>query len=194
MRARAVLALVAIVVGVCSPLSAEGNGDEGGAVTTAVATVAVRGTLAVEVPVEPWIHPTMPADIRAKLDAGLELAAERLREVEACYELFTRLGVDGFEMLSSTRYLQVGSHLREVQVCKRNVAASSWGTKNIAFTKVRSQWTWICRDFARVPDEAAAVAVIHEALHRAGLSEWPSDRLAMTSEEITRMVKKKCEF
>ena len=42
--------------------------------------------------------------------------------------------------------------------------------------------------------ETAAVAVIHEALHHAGLTEAPHDRLAMTSIEITEMVEDACGF
>jgi hypothetical protein len=136
----------------------------------------------------------MAPEIRAKLEAALELAATRVREIEACRGLFTRLGADGLDMLNTSLYLQVDSHLREFRICERDAAASSWGAKNLAYTKVGAASTWICRDFARIPADVAAVAVIHEALHHAGLTEWPSDRLAMTSEQITRTVKKACEF
>jgi len=195
MAARTLLVLVAILVCAQPTAWAGDSSDSGGIITpAAMAAVAVGGTLGHDPPIEPFIHPSMAPGVRAKLEVGLELAAERVREIEACGDLFTRLGVDGIDMLNTSLYLQVDSHLREVRICGRDGAASSWGGKTLAYTKVGAPSTWICRHLARVPAEVAAVAVIHEALHHGGLTEWPSDRLAMTSEEITRMVKKTCEF
>jgi hypothetical protein len=79
-------------------------------------------------------------------------------------------------------------------VCGRDPAANSRGADILAYTKVGGTPTWICRNFARISIESAAVAVIHEALHHAGLEERPHDRLAMSSVEITDMVKDKCGF
>ncbi|MCG6947754.1 MAG: hypothetical protein LJE93_02410 [Acidobacteria bacterium] len=41
-------------------------------------------------------------------------------------------------------------------------------------------------------DEQAAMVIIHEALHHAGLSEYPKDPDAMTSRAINGMVSEKC--
>lgn len=144
--------------------------------------------------VEPWIHHTMPADARVRLEAGFELAVERLRESASCRDLFARLGADAFEVLATGLYFPVDSYRREVEVCGRNAAASSRGGENLAYTVVGGAPTFLCRHFARVSTETAAVAVIHEALHHAGLTEWPHDRLAMTSPEITEMVREACGF
>ena len=38
------------------------------------------------------------------------------------------------------------------------------------------------------------LVLIHEALHRAGLDEWPHDRSAMTSLAINTMVGESCKF
>jgi hypothetical protein len=97
-------------------------------------------------------------------------------------------------MLSSGLYFPVDSYQREVEVCGRNAAVNSGGAKNLAYTNVGGAPTWVCRHFGRVSTETAAVAVIHEALHHAGLTEWPHDRLAMTSPEITEMVESACGF
>lgn len=194
MAARTFLLLVAIFV-CAQPVAWAEYGDDGGAsAVPAAAAVAVGGTLRHDMPIEPWIHPAVAPEIRANLEAGLELAAERVREIEACGDLFKRLGTDGLDMLNTSLYFQVDSHLREVRICGRDGAVRSWGAKTLAYTKVGAASTWICRHFARVSTETAAVAVIHEALHHAGLTEWPSDRLAMTSEEITQMVKRACKF
>jgi hypothetical protein len=162
----------------------------------AMAAVTATGALPHEVAITPFIHPSMAPHIRAKLEAGLELAVERLREVQTCRDLFTRLGADWPEMLNTSLYLQVDSYRREVQVCGRTAAANPWGAKKriLAFTSAGAPSTWLCRNFAWVSAETAAVVVIHEALHHAGLTEWPVDRTAMTSVEINRMVRKACEF
>jgi hypothetical protein len=195
MKERLIVACVCVVLA-----SAAGSwaGDvseaSGGAAPVAVAAVAVAGAAWSEDPIKPWIHPAMPESVSARLEAGFELAVERVREVESCGDLFTSLGADGLEMLTTGLYLPVDSHRREVEVCGRNSATSSKGATNLAYTNVGGAPTWICRHFARVSNETAAVAVIHEALHHAGLTEQPHDRMAMTSIEITRMVTRACEF
>jgi hypothetical protein len=164
------------------------------ATTASVAAVAVTVAAGKQEPIKPWIHPSMPKRVSGTLEAGFELAVERVSEVEACGDLFTELGADAIEMLATGLYLPVDSHRREVEVCGRNAAVSSAGAKNLAYTTVGGAPTWICRHFARVSTETAAVAVIHEALHHAGLTERPHDRMAMSSVEITEMVKAACEF
>jgi hypothetical protein len=166
----------------------------GGTAPGAAAAAAVIESADQSLTIEPWIHSSMPNRVRAKLEAGFELAVQRVREVEACGDLFTALGADGLEVLASGLYLPVDSYLREVDVCGRNSAAISRGGDVLAYTKVGSAPTWICRHFARVSTETAAIAVIHEALHHAGLPEWPLDRTAMSSVEITKLVTDACGF
>ena len=166
----------------------------GGAAPVAVAAVAVEDVVGNEGPTTPWIHPSTPKSVSAKIGAGFELAVERVREVESCGDLFAELGADGLEMLTTGVYLPVDSYRREVEFCGRNSAVSSEGAANLAYTTVGCAATWICRHFARVSKETAAIALIHEALHHAGLNEKPRDRMAMSSIEITRMVKRACEF
>lgn len=169
----------------------EGRGASPSAVTS---TVAAAPALPPQAAVEPWVHPSMPAGVRDRLEAGYALAVARLRESPSCRELFGRLGVDPFETLAAGLYFPVDTYRREVQVCGRNLAASSRGAENLAYTTVGGAATFLCRHFAEVTTEAAAVAVIHEALHHAGLTEWPHDRLAMSSTEITEMVEAACGF
>jgi hypothetical protein len=195
MKARLVVACVGVLL-----MSAGGSlaGDvseaSGGVAPVAVAAVAVAGAAWNANPIKPWIHPTMPKPVSAKLEAGFELAVERVRDVESCADLFAELGADALETLTTGVYLPVDTYQREIEVCGRNFATSSKGAENLAYTTVGGAPTWICRHFARVSDDTAAVAVIHEALHHAGLPEKPHDRTAMSSIEITRMVKKACEF
>jgi hypothetical protein len=169
-------------------------GDEGGVAAATVASVAAIGSLELEAPVDPWIHHKMAPDIRAKLEAGFDIAVERVRDVAACGDLFTHLGADGLDMLKSGLYFQVASYRHEIVVCGRDPASNSSIASVLAYTKVGGTPTWICRNFARVSDETAAVTVIHEALHHAGLNEKPHDRMAMSSVEITEMVRSACAF
>ena len=160
------------------------------AVTAAVAVGAVGS----EGPIGPWIHPKFSSEARRKLQIAVRIAADRIEEVDECGDLFTRLGADGIDMLKTGLYLPVHSYRHEIVVCGRNPATNSWGAKNLAYTKVGGTPTWICRHFSRVSTETAAIAVIHEALHHAGLKERPHDRMAQSSIEITEMVTIACGF
>ena len=195
MRARLFILVVCVMLIVSTRSWANEIDDGSGAgAPAAVAAVAVVVTPGFETPVNPWIHAAMPKRVRTRLEAGFELAVQRVREVESCSDLFAQLGADGLETLATGLYFPVDSYRREVEVCGRNSAASSRGAENLAYTQVGAAPTWICRHFSRVSTETAAVAVIHEALHHAGLTEWPHDRLAMTSLEITELVESRCEF
>jgi hypothetical protein len=171
------------------------DGTETGVEAVSAAAVAVRApAVAWGEAVEPRIYPTMPEPLRAKLEAGFELAVARVREVDSCCELFARLGADGLETLATGVYFPVESYRRELEVCGRNDAPGSRGAGNLAFTFVGGSRTFVCRRFAWVSIGVAATAVIHEALHHAGLTEQPHDRHAMSSTEITDMVEEACGF
>ena len=121
------------------------------------------------------------AEVATKLERGYELAVEQLDRHTACRALFTKVGSDGLEMLSSTMYYPAEIR-HEREICRRAEA----------FTIVGGAPTWLCRRFAQVSDRRAAVLVIHEALHHAGVDEWPHDRRAPTSEAISDMVSAAC--
>jgi hypothetical protein len=61
-----------------------------------------------------------------------------------------------------------------------------------AFTVVGSNWTGLCRDFSQLTDLEAAVVLLHEALHHAGVTEWPLDPDARRSSEISADVGRRC--
>ena len=149
-------------------------------VTTAVAVGAVGN----EAPIGPWFHPKFSADLRKKLQSAVQIAAERIEEVEECGELFARLGADGEETLNTTLYFPVAAYNRRDGICRQAAA----------YTKVGAKSTFVCPEFSRLSDKRAAMFVVHEALHHAGLSEKPLDRSGMTSLEINTMVGKKCRF
>ena len=139
------------------------------------------------VEVEPWIHTRMNDGLRGRVAAGFEKAAELVQEVDSCSDLFTELGVDALETLGSALYWPVISYRDAKEICRG---------RNLAFTTVGSRMTFICAEFERLSDRAAAMVIIHEALHTAGLRESPQYREhgIKTSHEINSMVSKNCHF
>jgi len=133
--------------------------------------------------VEPWIHPSMPPSLERKLNAAFEIAVQRVTEVPSCSDLFAELDADAVETLRTGLYFPA-SPARETSVCRRSMAQ----------TYVGDAPTWICRNFLSYSDERAALVVIHEALHHAGLTEKPRDRKAMSSGAINTMVGKSCDL
>jgi hypothetical protein len=53
---------------------------------------------------------------------------------------------------------------------------------------------YVCRGYASLSNDFAAMLLVHEALHHAGLTEYPHDRKAMRSHEINVMVSEACGF
>jgi hypothetical protein len=153
------------------PVVERGQISTGAAVSAAVLTVP-----------SPWIHAQTQPGVRARIQSAFAIAVARVRDNAECGALFSRLGRDGVEMLRTTLYFQVPHSFDGISICERGDAA----------TFVGSPSTFVCRHFQRLGDEQAAVVLIHEALHHAGLTEYPQDPEAMTSARITRMVEKNC--
>lgn len=178
MRARrSLLFVVTLIVGATGaaaedPTDAQPTAEPG----TSIAVVEV-------VDVRPWINNAMAESVRDKLEIAFDLAQQRVREVPACGDLFHQLGGDGETALSQALYFPVNLR-RETGVCRRAVAVTSPGAR----------LTKLCRGFAHLSDSHAAMILIHEALHLAGLTERPSDRDAMTSGQINRMVTEACDL
>ncbi|MEW6338238.1 MAG: hypothetical protein ACOY3Y_16335 [Acidobacteriota bacterium] len=137
-------------------------------------------------PRRPLTKGSFDACVRFRLTAAYRLAAERIAAVSDCAGLFARFGADGLTCLRSTCYEWVGDTEGE-HVCKRGRGAA-------AFTMVRSPRTVICPVFDRLSVEHAAVVILHEALHFAGQTEWPSDPAAPTSGEINWTIRVACRL
>jgi hypothetical protein len=169
------IAWVAAVL-ILAPMAADGQVPDPRAPDTATGPSAGP-------PIEPWIHPSMPEHVKEKIQAAFEIAIERVREVPECAGLFTQLGADGEEMLKKALYFPAGP-FRETTCCRRSLAA----------TEVGGSTTWVCRRVASHCDGHVAVALLHEALHHAGLTEYPHDRQGLCSDAINAMVIRSCGF
>lgn len=131
---------------------------------------------------EPRANSGLTTPVRSKLTKGFRIAIELIVRSPSCRELFAELESDGFKALHYTIYVPVRRGL-ETGICARGA---------VAYTEVGSSATRLCPGFARLVDRRAAITLIHEALHYAGLGEKPLDPDGLTSDQITRLVTRAC--
>ena len=132
---------------------------------------------------EPWIHHSMPEAMRSKIERAFEIAEERVRLRSECAELFSPFGIDGIDLLTKSLYFPAGPQLQTTR-CRHAFAVTEIGGPTIR----------VCRKVTAHSDERVATALIHEALHHAGLCEYPHDRTAMFSGEINNLVIQRCDL
>ncbi len=132
----------------------------------------------------PRISARLPAPQRFALTAAFKTAYRRTRESESCRGLFEGLELDATGALGSSYYDLPASAAIQAR-CQGRVGA---------VTGVRSHRTRLCPTFGTLSRNDRAAILIHEALHTAGLSEWPHDLDAPTSREITERVKRACSL
>jgi hypothetical protein len=130
----------------------------------------------------PTVSPLVLPKAQRKLGRAYALAAGRLAKQPTCRALFDRLGSNGLAMLEETLYLPA-SRKSEHTIC--NHAAR-------AYTYVGSDTTMICGNFQDLPDHKAAVLLIHEALHFAGLNDEKHDPHGPSSKEINKLIERAC--
>ena len=137
-----------------------------------------------EAPAVPRISGTLYPRIHNKLQQAFPIAVEHLRNNPECRDLFAELGADGLEKLSITSYRQ-STMTMERSLCRGGVSA---------ITVVECPQVRLCKRFASLGTVQAATTLIHEALHFAGMSEWPKDPQGLEPTEINKMVRKACGF
>ena len=125
----------------------------------------------------------MPEAMRSKIERAFEIAEERVRRHPECAELFSPFGHDGVELLGRSLYFPAGP-LLQTSRCRHAFAVTEIGGPTIR----------VCRKVTAHSDERVAVALIHEALHHAGLCEYPHDRTAMRSGDINTLVSVRCRL
>lgn len=132
----------------------------------------------------PRVRDDLRPSVLRVLALAYPLAVTKVRTVVSCRALFERLGADPVQSLMNSRY-RAASPEREkrTDLCQRGAAA---------VTAVGSPDVRLCLNFGTLQVSSAAVILLHEALHYAGLGEWPSRPDAMTSRQINLMVRKAC--
>jgi hypothetical protein len=166
-----------------TPGSAADRVPNEAAAASPAAVGAVAPALGI-VDAEPRISGALSKRIDRKLREAFPVALQRVRDLPECRELFTNLGTDALEKFTTSIYYPTTAQMED-RVCQRGVSA---------FTYVNSPQTRLCRGFSSLGAERAAVTLIHEALHWAGLSEKPLDKDGMDPRDIDRMVKKACDL
>ena len=118
--------------------------------------------------------------VAAQLSVAFPLAIAKLNNVSRCRDLFAALSADGFSILLQTRYTAAG---RAPGPCQAGA---------FAYTTVGGLVVTLCEGFAALPPSVAAAVLLHEALHAAGLGEWPIEAEAATSSATTAAVRSAC--
>jgi hypothetical protein len=177
-----IVALGAAATGLASSPAVTVDGHP--AATAAESARPAGLTLNVEAAVvAPRVNRRVASRLRSKLESGFELAVQKLSHEPGCRDLFADLGADSLEMLSTTLYYQASLKL-EKRVCPRAVG----------FTLVGGAPTWVCQRFAGLNDRRAARVLLHEALHHAGMDEWPHDPDGPTPAAIDELIEDACGF
>jgi hypothetical protein len=148
--------------------------------TTALGATSVDGTT--EAICKPTISSKLASKNQRKISEAFDVALDRVREVPGCRGLFADLGNEGMDALARLVFIPIGRAEARGGVCRGISAYTLHGGGPI----------WICRQFSKLSDEQAAMVIIHEALHHAGLSEYPQDPNGMTSRAINGMVMEQC--
>lgn len=130
----------------------------------------------------PVMRPGLQPDSVLKLTQAFALATRRVEKTEGCRALFTKLGSSGAEKLTATIYQEAPPVVVERR-CRGGAAAA---------TNPGSALTWVCPAFSALKVQRAAVTLIHEALHFAGMPERPLVASALTSAQINDLVRDSC--
>lgn len=148
---------------------------------------AVVSVVAYESPgslIEPRFSPRISPRDRERISVSFRIALDRVLEVPECGAMFTELGAEASATLGRMYFHPIGWHELKPDVCNGSAV----------YTLVGGGPIWVCRRFSRLSDSQAAMLIIHEALHLAGLTERPRDANGMTSAAINGMVSKRCGF
>lgn len=137
------------------------------------------------IPCAAVIHERLPEGVARRIAEALPVAVEHVRDNPACQELFERLGADALTIFARSIYYPMPAE-HEREYCRLG--------RIYAVTTVGGDIVLPCRSFARLSAREAAIILIHEALHHAGQTEYPSDPDAPDSEELTRVVMRSCRL
>lgn len=161
-----------------------GDFESSGVSVSSVATSGAVAAVLEEVRAEPRISGTLHKKTETKLRTAFEVAVEHVRENPDCRDLFAQFGADGLEKLATSLYYR-STGMMERRVCRGGVSA---------FTFIGSPQVRLCNRFASLATDRAAAALVHEALHFAGMTETPRDPHGPSPGDIDRMVSKACRF
>jgi len=132
--------------------------------------------------IAPRVYGRLSDGSARNLRLGYALAVEMMRPESPCGALFAPYHAVGVEKLSSTLFAPPTDRERTC-LCAGRVSA---------FTAVGSRVTKLCPEFGTLPPQAAALTLVHEALHSAGMPEGGWAPGALTSSQINALVAGAC--
>jgi hypothetical protein len=130
---------------------------------------------------QPHIMGFVPPKVKHRLTGAWDVALRRLKDEPGCRAIFARLGTTGEDALAGAVYRDAG----EGGDCSGKVRA---------LTCVGCPQIRLCRSFAELNVTGAAVIVLHEALHTAGMRESPALPDALTAWQINQVVTQNCRL
>lgn len=136
----------------------------------------------------PTGNPLPPRD-RVSLNAAKQRANQAMRDNEKCRDLFKGLRRDDWnEVMNGWNVWRSGEGVKQPGTTR--VRCNEAGIP--AWTITNQPTIFLCSRFAELPPVSAAVTVIHESLHTAGLPEKPPVATAETPSEINDRVRRAC--
>lgn len=135
---------------------------------------------------------SLPPGLQFKLNQGKRLASQKLTSLQTCRDLFSSFQGnfrDGNWILGSHVQFSNGDGKSDAS---GRVPCDESGVP--AWTVTNSRHVYICDSFRNLGQTGAAITVLHELLHVAGLRENPPDASAPTSREINVMVQRNCSL
>jgi len=138
-------------------------------------------------PRHPRLGRNLSAPIVLQLQTAFGLAIRRVHSSPSCQALFEDYDASGVTLLARTEY-EGSSDWQEANPPHPRYRVAK------AMTSVGSRSTVLRESFASVSRSQAAITLIHEALHFAGMSEAPADQEGLTPREIDQLVAKACKL
>jgi hypothetical protein len=152
----------------------------------ASASLARRAAKAQYPRLKPTVEEGLSARVRSRLSSALRFASQQVVKVDSCAALFSDLGADGREQLARAVYYLPSVDQKE-RLCIQGGGA--------AFALVGGYRIGICtKQFVNLTQWEAAMTLIHEALHHAGMPERPAVPNALSSREINKLVRVSCNL
>lgn len=140
--------------------------------------------------------PLTPAQ-KLKAAQGTNKANETLTKYRECQDLFQPYGISDGRTVLGSLVLSNGEGLRDSKdeiPCDKPNRPSAWlGMATRTGSTTRSN-VHLCRRFENLTMNEAAMTLIHESLHVAGMPEYPPVPGAMTSAQINALVRQKCRL
>jgi hypothetical protein len=132
--------------------------------------------------VAPRVYGRLSERTLRNIRLGFPLALKMVSSTSACSALFEPFHAAAVETLASTWYAAPTGR-EKTRICVGRVAA---------FTAVGGRVTKLCPEFGDLYPREAALTLVHEALHSAGMPESPATPGALTSQEINALVARAC--